>query len=131
MAASVKVTDNTRGAIKGSIQGAERTVIEACIRVQSQAKALAPVKSGQLRSSVGYKTTNASDGELSVSPNKYEGYVGSNVDYAVYQEFGTRKMAPQPFLRPAIGILNGSGAKTAISKILQKNMDEYTKRVSK
>lgn len=28
--------------------------------------------------------------------------VGTNVEYAVYQEFGTSKMAAQPYLRPAV-----------------------------
>lgn len=27
--------------------------------------------------------------------------VGTNVEYAVYQEFGTRHMQPQPYFRPA------------------------------
>lgn len=27
--------------------------------------------------------------------------VGTNVEYAIYQEFGTRSMSSQPFLRPA------------------------------
>lgn len=27
--------------------------------------------------------------------------VGTNVDYALFLEFGTRRMAPRPFLRPA------------------------------
>jgi HK97 gp10 family phage protein len=28
--------------------------------------------------------------------------VGTNVKYGVYLEFGTRKMAPRPFLKPAL-----------------------------
>jgi HK97 gp10 family phage protein len=28
--------------------------------------------------------------------------VGTNVEYAIYQEFGTYKMSPQPFLIPAL-----------------------------
>jgi len=30
------------------------------------------------------------------------GVVSNNVDYAIYQEFGTSKMRPQPFMYPAL-----------------------------
>ena len=35
-----------------------------------------------------------------VSP--HEGYVGTNVEYAKYQEFGTSKISPRPFLGGAV-----------------------------
>ena len=28
-------------------------------------------------------------------------YIGTNVSYAIYQEYGTSKMSAQPFIRPA------------------------------
>jgi HK97 gp10 family phage protein len=30
------------------------------------------------------------------------GEVGTNVEYAAFQEFGTSKMEPQPFLKPSL-----------------------------
>ncbi|GBF05847.1 hypothetical protein DAERI_060107 [Deinococcus aerius] len=31
--------------------------------------------------------------------------VGTNVEYAIYLEFGTRRIAPRPFFRPAVARL--------------------------
>ena len=58
--------------------------------VEGDAKLRAPVDLGTLRASI--QTTV---GNESVS-------VGTNVEYAPYQEYGTRKMRAQPFLRPAL-----------------------------
>lgn len=93
-------------------------LFQACILVEGQAVLLATVgKTGRLRDSIDYY----------VDEKELIGYVGSNVEYAVYVEFGTgehaengrgRKggwvymspdgdfhftygMEPQPYLRPA------------------------------
>tara|TARA_R110002167_G_scaffold12153_2_gene52070 strand:+ start:810 stop:1001 length:192 start_codon:yes stop_codon:yes gene_type:complete len=58
------------------------------------AKRLAPVDRGILRSSIQYEIRKER-GELTAR-------IGTNVKYAVYQEFGTRYMKAQPFLRPAL-----------------------------
>lgn len=58
---------------------------------EGYASALAPVDTGRLRSSI----THEVDGKESVS-------IGSDVEYAIYQEMGTSKMAAQPFLKPAV-----------------------------
>lgn len=50
-----------------------------------------PVDTGRLKQSIGVQKVQ--DGEYRV---------GTNVDYAPYVEFGTRRQAPQPFMRPAI-----------------------------
>lgn len=92
-------------------------LFQACMMVQGQAVMLAPVGyTGMLRDSIDYRV---SEGELT-------GYVGTNVQYAVFVEFGTGEFAengrgrkggwiypsngefyftygqsPQPYLRPA------------------------------
>ena len=58
--------------------------------VVGEAKANCPVDTGNLRASI---TSEASGNECAV---------GTNVEYAPYQEFGTYKMAAQPFLVPAL-----------------------------
>jgi len=72
-----------------------------CIDVVKEAVSMAPALTGDLKRSIDYK----------IDPKaKYTviGYVGSPLDYAIYQEFGTRYMRPQPFLRPAIAVATGS-----------------------
>ena len=39
-----------------------------------------------------------------------EGVVGSGMEYALYQEFGTRYMPAQPFLRPGAAAVRGASA---------------------
>lgn len=58
--------------------------------IEAHAKALAPVDTGLLRNSI----HSEQKGEL-------EWEVESPVHYSVYQEYGTSRMAPQPFMTPA------------------------------
>lgn len=57
--------------------------------IEADAKNLAPVDTGNLRSSIG-KSVNALHAEI-----------GPSAEYGIYQEYGTSKMAPQPFMGPA------------------------------
>ena len=93
----------------------EKGLIELLVNVTAQAKELAPNDKGQLENSIMWKTStgkggfNDGSGEKSSKPitgtaKQGEGYVGTNVEYSTYQEFGTRKQVPQPYLRPAIAI---------------------------
>ncbi|WP_414842141.1 HK97 gp10 family phage protein [Enterococcus saccharolyticus] len=92
-------------------------LFQACVLVEGQAVALATVQTARLRNSIDHHVDEA---ELT-------GYVGTNVEYAVYVEFGTGEFAengngrkggwmykdpsgewfftwgqePKPYLRPA------------------------------
>lgn len=92
-------------------------LFQACMLVEGQAVALAKVQTSRLRNSIDHY----------VDEEELEGYVGTNVEYAVYVEFGTGEFAengmgrkggwvykdesgewfftwgqePQPYLRPA------------------------------
>lgn len=94
-----------------------KALIKACMLVEGQAVALAPAKSGALRDNITYKVDEAT----------LIGYVGTNVEYAIWIEFGTGEFAekgdgrkggwvyktpdgkwhftygnkPKPYLRPA------------------------------
>ena len=103
--------------LKGADESIKLTNIELLTKVTSQAKTLAPLDDGLLKGSLMWKTKEQSDGltkgsPLSMSPGDGEGIVGSATFYAGYQEFGTRKMPAQPFLRPAIDMVmfGASGA---------------------
>jgi len=74
--------------------------------IEGEAKKLCPVRTGRLRASI--HTGKIEDGVY---------YVGTNVHYAPYVEFGTRKMAAQPYLRPA--------AKKVVSLVKMKGIKAF------
>jgi HK97 gp10 family phage protein len=105
-----------------------KAVTAIAIKVTSQAKDLAPVDKGLLRNSLMWKTSQASglleEGapiDATVSADN-EALVGSSVEYAVYQEFGTRFMAPKPFLRPAAALIGGAAVADIVKKIADEEM---------
>lgn len=71
-----------------------RDLTRRTIKVESAAKRLCPVDTGRLRSSISHEMT--ADGKGLV------GFVGTNVEYAIFQELGTRFQRGTPFLRPAL-----------------------------
>lgn len=74
---------------KQVLQAVRKTALD----VEGTAKRFAPVDLGTLRSSITTVTkANGSYVEATVAPH---------VDYAVYQEYGTSRMAPRAFMGPA------------------------------
>jgi HK97 gp10 family phage protein len=73
---------------------AERLVVELAAEAANRTKQKAPVRTGNLRRSYHYEL-DPSD------PQRLTAIVGTDVAYAPYVEFGTRKMAPRPHLLPA------------------------------
>lgn len=69
------------------------------IRVEGAAKQACPVDTGRLRASITHQLGQDGEGLLAD--------IGTDVEYAPYVEFGTRFMAAQPFLRPALGSAGG------------------------
>lgn len=67
-----------------------RGVAKAGEEVCGEAKANAPVDTGRLRDSI----TAKAEGNTAI--------IGTNVEYAMYQELGTYKMHAQPYLVPAL-----------------------------
>jgi len=70
----------------------EASLTAAAMVVQGRAILLCPVKTGNLRGSIVF----------SVDVPALTAYVGSNVEYAPYVEYGTVNMDEQPFLHPAL-----------------------------
>ena len=109
-------------AIDGTL---EEGILKTAIEVTSEAKKLAPVAKiygGNLEGSIQWKTDKGRSGgdtsstALTEQPPKNGAIVGTPVEYGVYQEFGTRKMNAQPFLRPAMDIVSGEPLKQAMYK---------------
>lgn len=125
----------------GTEVGNERGLAESAIFVTANAKTLAPVDKGQLKNSVMYKLDNGQTGgfndgdgkpadiQLQSKVEKDSAIVGSHLDHAFYQEFGTRKMSAQPFLRPAGKLLNIDIAKKACQEEMAKALKKGVKVV--
>lgn len=88
--ADVTFTSN-RAELLAAVSEAKKRALEIMGgKAESYAKQLAPVDTGRLRNSI----THAQIDENTE-------VIGSNVEYAPYQELGTSRMAAHPFLRPA------------------------------
>lgn len=89
---SVKFT-SYRKEVESAVHHASVVGLEACgLIAETYAKEGAPVDTGRLRNSIAHK----------VDSSEPAAYIGTNVEYAPYQEFGTsRGVKPKHFLRNA------------------------------
>ena len=85
----VNITDFTEEITEGIKEAIQRALVRIGLKCESYAKMLCHVVTGRLRNSI----THYVDGD-SV-------YVGTNVEYAQYEEEGTSRRPPHPYLRPA------------------------------
>lgn len=93
---TIKFEDNSK-ACKDAIRKAlERGLAGSAKVINSKAKALAPVDTGRLRSSIKDVVNN----------KELEAIIGTNVEYSVFVEFGTINQMAQPYLRPAFRTTN-------------------------
>jgi HK97 gp10 family phage protein len=72
---------------------ARQAVAKTAADITADAKVFAPVRTGNLRASIGHDITTDSTG--------VEAEIGPTASYAGYLEWGTSRMAPKPFLGPA------------------------------
>lgn len=78
--------------IKDAARNAVERALEAVgLQAEGYAKMLCPVDTGNLRNSITHTT----------EPSDRSAYIGTNVEYAPYVEYGTSRTKAQPFLRPA------------------------------
>lgn len=117
---------------------------EIGIAVVSQAKPLCPVDKGQLVNSIMYKLANGQKGGFNDGkpgkggktpvetadreigrPSAGDAYVGTASDHAFEQEFGTRYMVAQPFMRPAVEIIVQKGeVQKVLASISREEMEK-------
>lgn len=87
------LVQNNIAAFKKELDGRVTGMLERMgSAVAEEARRLAPVRTGQLRDSIGY-TIRQSDKTVQIH---------ADVRWAYFVEFGTRSMAARPFLRPAL-----------------------------
>ena len=117
---SVSFTDNRRFFIDAKNEAVERALEAIGLQAEGDVAALAPHDTGLLRNSITHAVsgnrpaissyTDDGGGQLGTyagsvpdaPPKKKAVYVGTNVEYAPYQECGTIRTRPQPFLTPGI-----------------------------
>lgn len=108
----VKVTFDNIPQLRGDARRLVQDVIGvAALAIEGEAKVLSPYKTGALRSSIAAKPVATYTWE--VAPHK---------DYAIFQEFGTYKMAAHPYMRPAAEHQKGpfmAAIKAAIDKAIE------------
>jgi HK97 gp10 family phage protein len=77
-------------------QALATAVTAGALVIENAAKQRSPVRTGNLRRSIHTEPARAADGKAATAR------VGTNVEYAPYVEFGTRRMSARPYLRPAL-----------------------------
>ena len=104
-----------------------KSVLQGALALQAQATMLAPVDTGALRGSItirfkdrdiksGYYKADKSGTEIDKPRDDDTAHVGTAVNYAPYIEYGTARSVAQPFLRPALDLVQGK-----ILNIFEKN----------
>lgn len=85
----VNITDFTEEITDGIKEAIQRALVRIGLECEGYAKMLCHVITGRLRNSI----THYTEGNAV--------YIGSNVEYAAFEEEGTSKRPPHPYLRPA------------------------------
>lgn len=92
--------DNLRrelGRLPGAIRNVSRKAMQLAVGlIHRHAATIVPVRTGRLKNSLFW------DADYERQGNTIVGAVGTNVEYAPYVEFGTRRMSARPYLRPAV-----------------------------
>lgn len=96
----IKVTSRKAELLAAEKSQIKKALTECVLIAEGYAKTKCPVDTGRLRGSISHKVV------------ENEGYIGTNVEYAPYVEFGTGShyaggsgitgMRAQPYLKPAI-----------------------------
>lgn len=116
----------------------ESGITRLAVNITATAKDIAPVAKkygGNLKGSIQWAQDGGKSGgaenanQLTEQPPEGGAIVGTPVEYGVYQEFGTRKMFPQPFLRPAIDIeAKGAPLREAMARAFFDSVPKVLKK---
>ena len=112
-----KLAADIRKAAKGTGQRAQAVVRKTAVDIESTAKQIAPVDTGNLKGSIGHSDlrTVGRSGSLSVE-------IGPTASYGVFVELGTSRMAPQPFMGPAADLIT-PGFEQAMAQLAQEALE--------
>lgn len=87
----MKFVSNRKNVEKALKDAEKRALLGIGEFVEGQAKTLAPVDTGNLRGSISHQVNESNQSVM----------IGTNTEYAVYQEKGSSRTKAQPFLTPA------------------------------
>src|SRR3990167_2660090 len=86
-------------------------LVVAGAKVEDVAKRFCPVDSGRLRASIGFHKLSWNHVLVSTGLKP----TSKPVNYASFVEYGTSRMAPQPYMRPAVEVAKIAGYLKGIS----------------
>ena len=92
MGIEVNITDNSDLIEQATDEAIARALEAMGLQAEGYAKMKCPVDTGRLRNSITHTYDEA----------EQKAYIGTNVEYAPYVEYGTSKTKAQPFLEPAV-----------------------------
>lgn len=99
MRIAARVAFNHTKAIQGELkENASKVIRKTLLDVLADAAALAPVDTGALKNSL---SPSGEGNVFDMKPGDLFGVAGTSLEYAGFVEFGTRRMAAQPYLTPA------------------------------
>lgn len=130
MTVRVEGTDAIKKKLRQLINTTRRSVVTAALEaggevIAEEARRLVSVRTGNLRESIGvspgglnYSALSLSKGGITVQIGPRQGH-GEPHDgfYGHMVEFGTVKMAPQPFMRPAFDSMAGEAMQVVIEHL--------------
>ena len=126
--------DRVKAVLRRVIDGMDEKVSAALREVaeviKEDAKTLCPVDTGSLRASIRREAVARPAGDIWEVGVRAGGYVTNpktrrKVDYAKYVEFGTSRMRPKPFLKPAT-LSNRVKIEDAIRRAVSEDVEEAT-----
>ena len=89
MGFKLDIDDNSADFLQALPQSKIKALEAIGLAAEGYAKLKCPVDTGRLRNSI----THATQDDVE--------YIGTNVEYAAYVEFGTSKMGARPYIKPA------------------------------
>lgn len=125
--ATFKFTSHAKKIEEGIGSFITRAVDKSTKVMERNIKAFTPVKHGHLRRSITSRMTSWSSGEVFTNPVVSSTRKGkrshTEVNYAVYVEYGTRYMAPRAMFRKGV-----AASEAAIEQIFKREAREYQDR---
>lgn len=112
----INVTQNRIPSVIDAVSsGADDCVRQCADGIRDAAQSAAPVLTGALRSGIDVEGAGRS---VVVKASSLDG--GGEREYAAYNEYGTRYMSAQPFMRPGFQAAMGSSVPAAIAEYAAK-----------